>query len=98
VVKASASAIALRFLNHAALTFTCGDVSGPVLIRTDANAIARVTDANGNGIIIGPSMTVRLEAGKKFQVVNQGKRSFDSLGIRDITKKVGTAKCAIATQ
>ncbi len=76
-----------------------GDGEAPMLIKTDANAIARVVDGDGRGIIIGPNMTVRITPGEPFQVVKQGKGSFDSLsGVRPITDDVDTPKCTIATQ
>lgn len=76
-----------------------GDGEAPIRVKTDANAIARVVDANGRGIIIGPNMTVLITPGKPYKVIKQGKGSFDSLsGVRPITNDVNTPKCTIATQ
>lgn len=70
---------------------------GSALVRTDGKASARITDQAGNGILIGPNMTVRIEAGARYQVVSQGSKSFGSLGNLSITGDVSPG-CVIATQ
>jgi hypothetical protein len=70
-----------------------------MLVKTDANAIARVVDGSGRGIIISPNMTVRITPGEPYKVVKQGNGSFDTLdGVRSITDDVGAPRCTIATQ
>jgi hypothetical protein len=76
-----------------------GDGEAPLLVKTGADAIARVVDGNGRGIIIGPGMTVRITPGKPYQVIKQGRGSFDTLsGVRPITDDVATRGCTIASQ